>query len=143
VVVPKRGWRWLWMLAGSSSLLVGFIGIFLPILPTVPFILLAAFCFSRGSEKWEQWILNHHHFGPMVRNWRERRIIPRRAKWFASGMMAISSIASAFVLKMPLAVVPALCCTGVAFWIWSYPSTAREVKSSVEIALPATETDGE
>ena len=53
----------LW-LAGAMALALGVIGIFLPVLPTTPFVLLAAYCFSRGSERWERWLLEHPQLGP-------------------------------------------------------------------------------
>ena len=59
------------------------IGAFLPIMPTVPFLLVAVFCFARSNPAWEQKIIDHPHWGPQVRDWRERRAINRRAKIMA------------------------------------------------------------
>ena len=114
--------RALWMLAGGSSLLLGVVGIFLPLLPTTPFVLLAAFCFSRGSQRCEQWLLTHPRFGPLVRNWRERHAIPLRVKRLAWLMMALGSAWAAWVLPPRWAGLPALCCAGVAWWMWRLPS---------------------
>ena len=83
--------RWLWLLAGALSLLLGVIGIVVPLLPTTPFVLLAAACFSRGSARWERWLLAHRQFGPIVRDWREHRAVPLRAKQFATVMMVFGS----------------------------------------------------
>lgn len=115
--------RLLWILAGGVSLAVGFIGIFLPLLPTTPFVLLAAFCFSRGSERMEAWLVNHPRFGPMVLAWRRHRAVPLRAKQLATVMMAASSIGTWFVVRSPWRWAPAIVCACVALWLWSLPTT--------------------
>jgi len=127
--------RWqrpLWLLAGALSLLLGVIGIVLPLLPTAPLVLLAAYCFSRGSARWEAWILAHPKFGPMVLDWRQHRAVPLRAKQLATVMMAASSVATWWVLQSPWRWVPGLCCLVVALWLWWLP-TAAPRPSRVEI----------
>jgi uncharacterized membrane protein YbaN (DUF454 family) len=117
--------RHLWMAAGLLSVLLGFIGIFLPLLPTTPFILLAAFCFSNGSPRCERWLLEHPRFGPMTREWRAHRAVPLRAKQIATAMMAASSIACWWFLAHPWRWVPGACCLAVAVWLWRLPTAAR------------------
>jgi uncharacterized membrane protein YbaN (DUF454 family) len=114
--------RGLWLAAGGLALATGIVGIFLPLLPTTPFVLLAAFCFSRGSARCEAWMLNHPHFGPMVRDWREHRAVPLRAKQFATVMMTIGSVWAAFTLPARVAWLPALCCAAVGTWLWRLPT---------------------
>lgn len=63
---------------------LGFVGAILPVLPTVPFLIVAAACFSRSSPRLERWLLDHRYFGPLLRDWREKGAIPRRAKWLAA-----------------------------------------------------------
>ena len=58
--------RVIWLIAGSISLGLGLLGVFLPLLPTVPFVLLAAFCFARSSERLHDWMLEHPKFGPAI-----------------------------------------------------------------------------
>ena len=59
----------------------------MPLLPTVPFLLLAAFCFARSNEEWERKIVEHPYWGPQIKDWRERRAIGRRAKIGAIGTL--------------------------------------------------------
>jgi uncharacterized membrane protein YbaN (DUF454 family) len=114
--------RVLWLGGGALALLTGLVGIFLPLLPTTPFVLLAAFCFSRGSARWEAWMLSHPRFGPIVRDWREHRAVPLRAKQFATIMMTIGSVWAAFTLPLRVAWLPALCCAAVGTWLWRLPT---------------------
>jgi uncharacterized protein len=114
--------RPLYLLAGVLALLLGLLGIVLPLLPTTPFVLLAAWCFARGSVRCETWLLQHRLLGPIVRDWRERRAVPLRAKQFATLMMAASSIYAAIRLPLAWCWLPAACCCGVAFWLWRLPN---------------------
>ncbi|MBU2533442.1 MAG: YbaN family protein [Alphaproteobacteria bacterium] len=72
--------RSLWKAAGVLSLAIGLIGIVVPLLPTTPFVLLAAYCFQKGSDRLHRWLLEHPRFGPLIHEWRERGAIPPRAK---------------------------------------------------------------
>lgn len=72
--------RHLFLAAGGLFVALGFIGIFLPVLPTTPFLIVAAACFARSSPRLENWLLDHPRFGPLLRQWRERGAIPRKAK---------------------------------------------------------------
>ena len=123
LTAPRPRWqRWVWMLGGFLSLVLGVLGIVLPLLPTTPFVLLAAFCFSCGSERCDQWLLSHPRFGPLVRDWRAHRALSLRAKQLASAMMALSSVVSWWLLPAPLRWLPGACCIGVAIWLWRLPT---------------------
>jgi hypothetical protein len=78
------------MLLGGIFFITGLVGIVLPILPTTPFVLLAAACWAKSSDKFHQWLINHKVFGTMVINWEQHRAIPRKAKYLAWLMMALS-----------------------------------------------------
>jgi hypothetical protein len=121
--VPRSSWqRGLWIAAGAASLLAGLIGIFLPVVPTVPFVLLAAFCFSRGSPRCERWLLEHRHFGPMVRDWRSHKSVPLRVKQFATLSMAGGCAIAWWLLPPSIQWLPALICTVAAIWLWRLPT---------------------
>jgi uncharacterized membrane protein YbaN (DUF454 family) len=70
---------------------LGFIGVAVPIMPTAPFLILAAWCYSKGSPRFEEWLLNHRVLGPPVRNWREQGAISRRSKVFST-VVILSSL---------------------------------------------------
>ena len=72
--------RGLLMVGGTFFLVLGLIGIALPILPTTPFLLLAAFCYARSSKRFYDWLLNHRWFGEYIRDYQEGRGIPLKAK---------------------------------------------------------------
>ena len=65
------------------------LGVFLPVLPTTPFLIVAAACFAKSSEKWHQWLLNNRTFGPSIRNWEEHRCMSRKSKTLALSVMFI------------------------------------------------------
>jgi uncharacterized membrane protein YbaN (DUF454 family) len=120
----KRG---LFLAAGFVFLGIGVAGVVLPVLPTTPFILLAAACFARSSERFHAWLLDHRHFGPIVREWREHRSIPYRTKLFAIAMMAATLGASIVFFVRPGWLQAALAVFGVllAAWLYSVPSRDR------------------
>lgn len=82
--------RTLWNIAGFACFGLGAIGAFLPLLPTVPLMLLAAYCFARGSERFHEWLITHPRFGPPILDWQERGTISRRAKVMAGVAIGIT-----------------------------------------------------
>lgn len=115
--------RALMIAAGTLSLVLGVIGIFTPVLPTTPFVLLAAACYARGSERVFRWLLGHRTFGPLVADWHRYRSIPRRIKWIALAMMA-TSLGVSIALFVPAgwmqAAVAAIGLSG-AVYVWRIP----------------------
>ncbi len=77
----------LYNVAGVIAVLLGILGIFLPLLPTTPFLLLASWCFARGSDRLHGWLLSHRVFGEYLRNFEAGRGIPLRAKIVATVML--------------------------------------------------------
>ena len=111
--------RHLWTGAGLAFVAIGAVGAFLPLLPTVPFLLLTAFCFAKGNPAWEQRLLDHPKYGPALRQWRERRAISRRAKKAALLAMAISVGITALTAGWPWVLIPAAVMAISGTWIWT------------------------
>ncbi len=82
--------RWLLISVGALSLLLGLIGIVLPLLPTVPFLLVTAACWSRASPRWHRWLLSRPKLGPAIERWERERTVSRRARWTALGLVTLS-----------------------------------------------------
>ncbi|WP_395335940.1 YbaN family protein [Novosphingobium sp. BL-8H] len=120
-VLLKRGRaaRWVWLTLGLALVGVGVIGIFVPLLPTTDFMILALPCFARSSPRLEAWLLNHPRFGPGLRAWRAERAIPRHAK-YASWIGMTIGFTSFCLLARPSLMVALpvaallLCC---AIWV--------------------------
>jgi uncharacterized membrane protein YbaN (DUF454 family) len=112
------------VVVGLVSLALGAIGIFLPLLPTVPFLLLSAICFANASERLHGWLLSHRVFGPPIQNWNERGAISRRAKWIAS-ISIVASFALAILFGFgPLVLgIQGLSLIGVAIFVWTRPNS--------------------
>lgn len=88
--------RALFFLAGTIALGLGLLGIFLPLLPTTPLLLLATACYARSSDRAYAWLLRQPWAGPLIRQWREQRTIPRRAK-FAALALVVASFTATFL----------------------------------------------
>src|SRR5688500_288406 len=96
-----------YLIGGLLSLLLGAMGVIVPLLPTVPFVILAAFCFARSSPRLEQWLIGHARFGPHIHAWRSRGAISPAGKRAATVAFAISAAAGFALLSLPWALVPA------------------------------------
>ena len=92
--------RMLWTAAGLASFVIGAIGVVVPLLPTVPFMLLAAFCFARGSQRFHDWLVDHPRFGPAIRDWRAHGAISKRGKVMAT-VAILAALGISLVLGVP------------------------------------------
>ena len=111
--------RPLYLAGGFAALGLGAIGVALPIMPTVPFLLLAAFCFARSHPEWAERLYQHPTYGPGLRDWRDRRAISRKAKLSAVIAMGIGAVFTWLTLGFPWVLV-SLAVLGIAgTWIWT------------------------
>ncbi len=111
--------RWLYLAAGWTALGLGVVGVALPLMPTTVFVLIAAFCFARSSERFHRWILSHRLFGPMVRNFREGRGLPRQARFRAVTLIWITMGVSMWVIHAWWAVA-LLSAIGISLTVYLY-----------------------
>ncbi|MCW9043166.1 MAG: YbaN family protein [Pseudopelagicola sp.] len=115
--------RYLWAALGILCLILGVVGIVLPLLPTVPFLILAAFLFARSSERLHHWLLSHPRLGPPIEDWQSRGAINPSAK-----RLATVSIIAVFVVSLVLGLPPlilgiqAATLGCVLIFIWTRPS---------------------
>ncbi len=118
--------RWFWWLLAYASLGIGIVGIVVPGLPTVPFVLLAAFAAARGSQRLHDRLLAHRRFGPMIRDWQREGAVSRQSKRLATGMMAASAIVMFLTApKWWMAATGTAIMTAVAVWLWLRPEPSR------------------
>lgn len=107
---------------GLSALALGLIGIVVPVLPTTPFVLLAAACFARASTRLHAALLGHRILGPIIHEWQEYRAMPRRVKRVAYGLMLVSFGTSILLMesiwhRLMLATLGLV----LAFFLWRVP----------------------
>lgn len=111
-------------LLAYTSLGLAVAGIVLPLLPTTPFVLLAAWSAGRGSPEFQRWLQRHHLFGPIIENWQTHRAVPLKAKWLATAMLISSwSILLASSAPVPLLTGLAVFFCGLIIFLFTRPST--------------------
>jgi len=121
---------------GAAFLALGAVGMFVPVLPTVPLWLVAAACFARSSSRVYNWLLNHRHFGHGIREWRHHRAIPYRAKRAAIVLMAASfGVTIVFLLDDWLARgLMGVAGAALGTWLWRLPSRDAPDRGSADAA---------
>lgn len=116
--------RTVFFLAGCLCVVLGVVGVVTPVLPTTPFMILAAGCFARSSPRFHLWLIQHKTFGPLILNWQEKHAIPRRAKYVAWTMMSVSCAMLFYRLPRELwwiAVLSVILCAATALWMARLP----------------------
>jgi len=125
--------RWVYLALALLFLLLGIIGAFVPVLPTTPFILLAAWAAARSSPRLLNWLENHTAFGPMIRDWRRGGVVRRRAKWLATVVMGASALYLLYGMRplwVPLLAITCMAC--VLIWLWRRPEQSTQAASRPE-----------
>jgi uncharacterized protein len=118
----SRPVRWMLKVVAVTSLALGVIGAFVPVMPTVPFVLLAAWAAARSSPRLSNWLETHPRMGPHIRDWRRGGVVRRRAKWIATVMMSGGSVTMLLFVRplwVPLTAIAVM--AAVAIWLWARP----------------------
>jgi len=111
---------------GTLFLLLGIVGIFMPILPTTPFLLLATACYARSSRRFYNWLMNHPSLGPLIVEWRTYRSIPWRVKLVAVATMTLT-FGSSIIFFIPNGWLKlALAFFGLTMVVWLYRIPSRD-----------------
>ena len=106
---------------------LGFVGVFVPGIPTTIFLIIALWAFTKSSEKLRHWLLNHKRFGPILNNWQEHKVVPRRAKILMVVLMSLAVIlfyysSQSLILTIGLIII----LISVAVYVISLPSKIPE-----------------
>ena len=118
--------RPLWIALGLLAAGLGIVGLVLPLLPTTPFMILAAACFAKSSPRLHDWLVGHRIFGPAIRDWRDHRAISRKAKRLALTAMAAALLLSVLLgLGWGVLAVQAAVLGVMGSWIWTRPEGPR------------------
>ncbi|KUP94822.1 YbaN family protein [Tritonibacter horizontis] len=113
----------IYLFLGLISLLLATLGVILPLLPTVPFLLLSAFFFARSSERLHRWLMEHRVFGPLILDWQQHGAISPRAKKAATvSIAAVFTISLVLQVPAPLLLIQAAALSLVTLFIWSRPN---------------------
>ncbi|EQC45280.1 YbaN family protein [Bacteriovorax sp. Seq25_V] len=89
MTISRKTKKLIFLTLGFVSIILGFIGLFLPILPTTPFLILAAYLFSQSSKRMHNWLLEHRIFGPIINDWEKHGAISVKTKWIACTAIVI------------------------------------------------------
>ena len=115
--------RALWLCLGLICVGLGLIGIIVPLLPTVPFMLLAAFCFARSSERLHNWLLSHPRFGSSITDWQDRGAIHPMAKRYATAsIVLVFSISLIMAAPFKIIIIQGVVLSAVLVFIWTRPN---------------------
>jgi hypothetical protein len=116
-----------WNILGFLSLGMAYIGVITPGIPYSIFVVFAAYCFSKGSERMHKWIYNHKIFGPFLTNWGEKRVFPQKMRYLMLGMMTLSLCIMYFTGVKPVGILStAVFMALVAIWAWRFPNSVEE-----------------
>jgi hypothetical protein len=116
-----------WNILGFASLGMAYIGVITPGLPYSIFVVFAAYCFSKGSERMHRWIYSHRLFGPFLTNWNTKRVFPTKMKYFMLLMMSSSLCIMLYTGIKPIGIIStAVCMMLVAVWAWRFPGSVQE-----------------
>jgi len=129
--------RLLWNAAGLFFVALGYIGVLVPGVPTTIFLIIATWCFTKGSPKFHSWLVNHPTFGSVITDWYEKRVFPRCARWAMMSVMLLSLTIMWFTnVSVWVIATTAIIMAGVVVWAYRYPGSVCEYHQRVEHNKP-------
>lgn len=121
--LAKQPMRAVWLAVGFSSVALAALGVALPLLPTTPFLILAAFAFAESSQRWHDWLHGHQVFGPIIADWNRYGAIRPRAKFIGvASMLAAFGLSLALGLNVTLLIIQGVALSGSAVFVLTRPS---------------------
>jgi uncharacterized protein len=124
---------WLWRSLGLFFVGLAYIGIFLPVMPTTTFAVLAAWAFAKSSPKFNKWLHEHPILGRHLTNWETKKVYPTRGKLAMVGFMLMSLIIMIFTVGGFPVLYAGLFFTMVSIWAWRYPGSVEEYERRVQM----------
>ena len=123
----------LWLIAGFFCLGMAYVGVVVPGIPFSIFLVMAAYCFSKSSQRMHDWLFNHKYFGPFLTNWTQKKVFPTKGKY----LMVIVMASSLAFLWFTTENIKAVAWSGgfmalVAIWAWRYPGSVKEQEPRVK-----------
>ena len=120
---PKR---LAWLCLGGLCVVLGAIGVIVPLLPTTIFMIIAAYAFARSSPRLHHWLITHRVFGPLINDWNEHGVISVRAKWMSSlSMLIVIGLSVYFNAPRTIVIIQVIVLSCVALFLWTRPSNVR------------------
>jgi uncharacterized protein len=124
----------LWYMLGMFCLGMAYVGLITPGIPFSIFLVIAAYSFSKSSERMHKWIYNHKHFGPFLTNWTEKRVFPLKMKYMMIFVMSTTLLITYVTTWNIMAVLySGGFMTLVAIWAWRFPSTVEEHDKRIKL----------
>jgi len=122
----------LWIALGLFFVGCAYIGVLLPGVPTTFFVVLAAWAFSKSSEKFNKWLHEHRLFGKYLTNWETKKIYPYRGRWAMVGVMCLSLISMYFTVPLRVVGYAAITFVLIIIWAFRYPGSVEEYDKRVK-----------
>ena len=124
---PKR---LAWLILGSVCVVLGAIGILVPLMPTTVFLLIAAYAFARSSPRLHRWLITHPVFGALITDWNEHGVVSVKAKWMSSlSMIAVFSLSVYFGAPRWVLILQAVILSAVALFLLTRPSSKPDIEN--------------
>ena len=122
----------LWIGVGLFFVGCAYIGILLPGVPTTFFVILAAWAFSKSSEKFNKWLHEHKLFGKYLTNWETKKVYPTRGRYAMVGVMCISLISMFFTLPLRIVGYAGFTFLLICIWAFRYPGSVEEYNKRIK-----------